>query len=50
MNYQEWSCARQKSDETATERCIDSANRDGLVWHAVANGGSWVETDKESYI
>ena len=34
------SCAGQKMDETATERCMGSHELGCLVWHAAANGGS----------
>ena len=36
-------------DETDTERCIGRDELGRLVWHAVANGGSCVEFDKESH-
>ena len=40
MQYQEWSCARQKLDETGTERYMGREKLGRVVRHAVANGGS----------
>ena len=37
--YQERSCARQKLDNTDTERCMGGYELGWLVWRAVANGG-----------
>ena len=48
--YQEWCCAKQQLDETATERCMECYELGRPVWHSVANGGGWVEIDEESYI
>ena len=45
MDYQERSNARQKLDETDTERCMERDEQGRLVWHAVANGGSCIEVD-----
>ena len=40
LYHQEGSHARQKLDETDTERCMGRDELGRLVWHAVANGGS----------
>ena len=36
MHYQEQSCARQKLDETDTERCTGHDGLGRFVWHSVA--------------
>ena len=47
MYYQEWSCAWSKLDEQAPS-VHGTYELERLVWHAVANGGYYIEIDKES--
>ena len=49
VHYHERSCARQKLDETDTERILGIVELGRFVWHSVANGGSRIEVDKESH-
>ena len=45
-----WICTRQKLDKTATEWSMGCYELGWLVWHSVADGGSWVEFDEENHI
>ena len=49
MHDQEWSCARQKLDETDTERCLGIDELGRFVWDSVAGGGSRIEVDEECH-
>ena len=49
MHYQEWSGARQKLEEADAECCLGIGELGTFVWHSVADGGSRIELDEESY-
>ena len=49
MYYQERSCARQKLDRSDTKRCLGIDELGRFMWDSVANGGSRIEVDEESY-
>ena len=49
MHNQEWSRARQKLDETDSERCLGIDELGRFVRHSVADGGSRIEVDQESH-
>ena len=45
MHHQEWSYAKQKLDETDTERCLGIDELGRFVWDSVADGGSRIDAD-----
>ena len=49
MHHQERSCARQNLDVTEIGRCMGRDDLGRLLGHAVADGGSRIEVDEESY-